>query len=326
MTRATKRVWFFVVPGSEVLDVAGPWSVFGHANDVLGRPAYELELRGVTDAEVRTRHGLSLSRVKKLPRHGSQLPDLGIVAGGSPLEPLPVAESALATWLASNRVATLASICTGAFVLGSAGLLHKRRVTTHWRFLAELQRRFPSAKVVGDGVFVRDRRLWTSAGISAGIDLTLALVEEDHGHEVAMAVAKELVLFLRRNGSQAQFSATLQRQRDIPPTEPDIASFVLEHLGEPLPIERLARALAMSPRSLSRWCRARFDESPAQVVRHLRIDEARRLLESTQLPLKDIAARTALGDTSTLWRVFTHRVGVTPAAYRERFAHLGPMS
>jgi transcriptional regulator GlxA family with amidase domain len=212
------------------------------------------------------------------------------------------------------------SICTGAFVLGAAGVLDGRRATTHWLYLAQLRARFPGAQVVDEGIYVKDGGVWTSAGITAGIDLTLALVEEDHGHQVAMAVAKRLVLFLRRSGNQAQFSSALQRQEKEPPKLRDISAFVLEHVDEPLPVERIAAGVGMSPRTLSRWCREHLDESPAELVRRFRVDEARRLLEETSLPLKDITARTGLGDASTMWRAFTQRLGVTPAAYRQRFA------
>ncbi len=167
-----------------------------------------------------------------------------------------------------------------------------------------------------------DGGVWTSAGVTAGIDLTLALVEEDHGHQVAMAVAKRMVLFLRRSGNQAQFSSALRRQEKEPPRLRDISTFVLEHVDQPLPVERIAAGVGMSPRTLSRWCREHLQESPAELVRRVRVDEARRLLEETSLPLKDITARTGLGDVSTLWRVFTQRLGVTPAEYRQRFAPL----
>ena len=216
-------------------------------------------------------------------------------------------------------IRTIVSICTGAYVLGEAGLLDGRRATTHWLRLGDLRARFPAAKIVDEGIFVRDGRVWTSAGITAGIDLTLALVEEDHGHGVAMAVAKRLVLFLRRSGNQAQFSAALQRQEKEPPQLRDISTFVLEHVDEDLPVARLAKGVGMSPRTLTRWCREHLDESPAELVRHLRVDEARRLLEETSLPLKDITARTGFGDASTMWRAFTQRLGITPAAYRQRF-------
>jgi transcriptional regulator GlxA family with amidase domain len=187
-------------------------------------------------------------------------------------------------------------------------------------FLDELRARFPAARVVDEGIFVKDRGVWTSAGITAGIDLALSLVEEDHGRRVAMAVARRLVLFLRRSGHQAQFSSALRRQEKEPPRLRDISAFVVEHIDETLPVDRIAAGAGMSPRSLSRWCREHLGESPAELVRRLRIEEARRLLEETSLPLKDITARTGLGDASTMWRVFTRRLGVTPAAYRQRFA------
>jgi len=319
--RASKRVWFLVAPRTGVLDVAGPWEGLGHANDVLGRAAYELELVGPAAPATRTSYGLVLGGVRPLPGARAPLPDVAIVAGG-PVNPLPGEQTRLVAWLRRHhpRIPTVVSICTGAFLLGAAGVLDGRRATTHWMFLDELRARFPRTRVVDEGIFVADRGVWTSAGVTAGIDLTLALVEQDHGHRVAMAVARRLVLFLRRSGNQAQFSAALRRQEKEPPRLRDISAFVLEHIDEALPVERIAAGVGMSTRSLSRWCREHLGESPAELARRLRVDEARRLLEETSLPLKDITARTGLGDATTLWRVFTRRLGVTPAAYRQRFA------
>jgi transcriptional regulator GlxA family with amidase domain len=320
--QSRKHVWFFATPGAELLDITGPWEVLRHSNDVLGRVAYEVELFGPGGPELHTRHGLVIAGVQPLPSRVRRLPEVAVIAGGSPATPQPEAEARLVRWLRRyhRKIPTLVSICTGAFVLGEAGLLDGRRAMTHWRFLDELRTRFPAAKVVDEGIFVHDGRLWTSAGITAGIDLTLALVEADHGHAVAMAVAKALVLFLRRSGSQAQFSSTLRRQGKLPSKRNDIYAFVLEHLDEPLPVERLAQGIGMSTRTFSRWCRAHLDESPAELVRSVRVDEARRLLEETDLPIKDISARTGIGDVSTMWRLFTQQLGVTPAEYRGRFA------
>jgi transcriptional regulator GlxA family with amidase domain len=322
--RSTKRVWFLVAPQSGLLNIGGPWEVLGNANDILGREAYTCALVGPKAPNVRTRHGLVVAGVRPLPRshvRPGDLPDVAIVAGGSPRTPLPEEQTRIASWLSRHHmgIGTIVSICTGAFVLGEAGLLDRRRAMTHWLYLRELQARFPKARVVEEGIFVRDGRVWTSAGLTAGIDLTLALVEEDHGHAVAMAVAKRLVLFLRRSGNQAQFSSALQRQEKEPAKLRDLSTFVLEHVDEALPVERIAAGIGMSPRTLSRWCREHLDESPAELVRRLRTEEARRLLEETSLPLKDITARTGFGDASTLWRAFTQRLGVTPAAYRQRF-------
>ncbi len=321
MARTPKRVWFLVVPGTGVLDIAGPWEVLGHANDVLGRTAYQLEALGPRAPSVETRHGLVVGGIRPLPRSGDRLPDVAIVAG-APVRPLPEVDARLVPWLrrCHARIPTVVSICTGAFALAAAGALDDRRATTHWMFLDELRARFPTVRVVEEGIFVKDRGVWTSAGITTGIDLLLSMVEDDHGHRVAMAVARRMVLFLRRSGHQAQFSSALRRQEQEPPPLRDISTFVLEHLDEPLLVERIARRIGMSPRTLSRWSREHLGESPAELVRRLRIEEARRLLEETSLPLKDITARTGLGDASTLWRVFTQRLGVTPAAYRQRFA------
>jgi transcriptional regulator GlxA family with amidase domain len=322
VARGTKRVWFLVVPRTGLLDIAGPWEVLGHANDLLGRRAYDLTLIGTGAPAAETRHGLVVSGLRPLPAAArARLPDVAIVAG-APVDPLPGEQARLVSWLRRfhTRIPTVVSICTGAFVLGAAGILDGRRATTHWLYLDELRTRFPAARVVDDGIFVTDRGVWTSAGVTAGIDLTLALVEQDHGRGLAMAVARRLVLFLRRSGNQAQFSAALRRQESEPPELRDISAFVLDHIDEPLPVERIAAAAGMSPRTLTRWCRERLDESPAALVRRLRIDEARRLLEETSLSLKEVTARTGLGDASTMWRVFTQRLGVTPAAYRQRFA------
>jgi transcriptional regulator GlxA family with amidase domain len=322
--RRAQKVWFLVTPGMGLLNLGGPWEVLGHANEVLGRAADELELVGPSGPGVRTRHGLVVSGVRPLPARGVRLPDVAIVTNGSSARPLADGQARLVRWLRRHhaRLPKIISICAGAFILGEAGVLDGRRATTHWLHLEDLRARFPAAHVVDDGIFVRDGGVWTSAGITAGIDLTLALVEEDHGHGVAMAVAKRLVLFLRRSGNQAQFSSPLRRQETEAAPLRDISAFVLEHVDEALPVDRLAAGIGMSPRTLSRWCREHLDESPAELVRRLRIDEARRLLEETPLPLKDITARTGLGNASTMWRVFTQRLGVTPAAYRQRFTSL----
>ena len=322
MHRSTQRVWFIVVPRTGILNVAGPWEVLGHANDVLGRAAYEVEALGLEAPAVRTRCGLVMGGLHPLPKHCKRLPDTLIVAGGSPLDPLPPDHAPVVPWLRRhhNRIPRVVSICTGAFLLAAAGILDGRRATTHWLHVHDLQARFPAVDVVDEGIYVEDRGVWTSAGVTAGIDLTLTLVEADHGHAVAMAVAKRMVLFLRRSGNQAQFSSSLRRQEQAPPELHDLAAFVLEHIDEPLPVERIAAGTGMSPRTLSRWCREHFEESPAQLVRRLRLDEARRLLAETSLPLKNVAARAGLGDPATLWRVFMQHLGVTPAEYRQRFA------
>ena len=314
-------MWALLCNGSELLDLAGPWEVFGHANDVLGARAYSLVLVSPDGACVSTRHGLSVSSARPLPRRPRSFPDLLFVAGGSPHTPIPPGDVQLAAWLRRHHhnVGLIASVCTGAFILGEAGLLDGRNATTHWQHIDALRRRFPNASVVQDQIYVRHDTVWTSAGVTAGIDLALGVVEMHHGRDVAMDVARRLVLFLRRDGGQAQFSATLQRQQDAPDMLRGLESFVLENLADPLPVARLARHVAMSARSLTRWCSAHLRESPAAWVRRHRLEEARRLLETTELSLQEISTRTGLGDPSTLWRLFDAALGVTPATYRSRF-------
>jgi transcriptional regulator GlxA family with amidase domain len=321
-TAAAKHVWFLVLPRISMINVAGPWEVLGHANDLLGREAYCLQAFGPSAPAVQTRFGLGLSGVKPLPSRFDPPPDTVVVAGGSPADPIPADHAPLVPWLRLHRprIKRVVSVCTGAFTLAAAGVLDGRRATTHWMYLGALRERFPKVRVIDQGIYVRDRGVWTSAGVTAGVDLALALVEEDHGHALAMRVAKRMVLFLRRSGHQAQFSSALRLQEQESPELRDLSTFVLEHLDEPLPVERIAAQVGMSTRTLSRWCRKQHGESPAELVRRLRLAEARRLLEETTMPLKDVTARTGLGDQSTLWRAFMQDLGVTPAEYRQRFA------
>jgi transcriptional regulator GlxA family with amidase domain len=199
-------------------------------------------------------------------------------------------------------------------------LLDGRKATTHWLHLHTLRTHYPKVRVIDEGIYVSDGGVWTSAGVTAGVDLALALVEEDHGHALAVRVAKRMVLFLRRSGHQAQFSSEAAVTEQGPSVLQEISAFVLAHLSGQLPVERIAEQVGMSPRTLSRWCRRHLDESPAELVRRLRLGEAKRLLEETDLPLKEVTARSGLGDQSTLWRIFIQDLGVTPTEYRQRFA------
>lgn len=322
MSSPTKNVWFLVLPRTSMINLAGPWEVLGHANDLVGRELYRLQVLGPNAPENRTRFGLCLTDVRPLPSRFANPPDTVIVAGSSPADPMPEDHAPLVPWLRRHgpRVRRVVSVCTGAFALAAAGLLDGRKATTHWLYLETLRGRFPKVRAVDEGVYVRDRGVWTSAGVTAGVDLALALVEEDHGHALAMRVAQRMVLFLRRSGHQAQFSSDVASAGQGASPLREIAAFVQAHLAEPLAVERIAVQVGMSTRTFSRWCRKHLDESPAELVRRLRLGEARRLLEGTDLTLKEVTARTGLGDQSTLWRVFMNDLGVTPAEYRQRFA------
>lgn len=305
-----------------MLDVSGPWAVLNYANGLVGRREYTLSLISPRGGDVTTHHGLVLGGTRSLSGAERQgLPDILFVAGGSPFEPLPEAESLFARWLRprARKVPLVISICTGAFILGAAGLLDGHRATTHFKFTDELKRRFPRALVLREGIYQCNPRVWTSAGITAGIDLTLLLVEQNQGRPIAMAVARQLLLYLRRSGDQAQFSEPLKIQERESSQLRGVTQFVRDNLHEPLDVETLARRVGVSARSLTRWCRDELGESPATLVRRLRLEEARRLLEETALPLKSVATRAGLGDASTLYRVFRRALGVAPAEYRARF-------
>jgi transcriptional regulator GlxA family with amidase domain len=320
-----RLVWFVVCPGSELLDLSGPWAVLGYANEIAGKQIYRMKLVTPQGGDILTRHGLAIGNALALGDRGTrEWPHTVVIAGGAPDGRLPPSEIRVAQWLrrCQRTIPRVVSICTGAFILGEAGILDGRRATTHWQYLNALRRRFPKARVVDEAIFLRDGRVWTSAGVTAGIDLMLGLLEEDYGQAIAMSVAKNLLLFLRRSGRQAQFSETLKRQEREPVRLRDITTYVIEHLNEPLTVEHLAHHLGMSPRTLTRWARQELHDSPANLVRRLRLEEAQRLLERTSLPLKDVAARACIGDSSTLWRLFTRNLGITPAEYRTRFTVL----
>jgi transcriptional regulator GlxA family with amidase domain len=326
IVKARQRlVWFVVCPGSELLDLSGPWAVLGYANEIAGKQIYRMRLVTPNGGDILTRHGLALGNALVLhDRRTREWPHTVVIAGGAPDGRLPSSEIRVVQWLRrwQRTIPRVVSICTGAFMLGEAAILDGRRATTHWHYLDALRRRFPKARVVDDAIFLRDGHVWTSAGVTAGIDLMLRLVEEDYGQAIAMSVAKNLLLFLRRSGRQAQFSETLKRQEREPTRLRDVATYIIEHLNQPLRVEHLARHLGMSPRTLTRWAQQEFHDSPANLVRRLRLEEAQRLLEQTSLPLKDVAARASIGDASTLWRLFMRELGVTPAEYRTRFSAL----
>lgn len=323
MKRRTQQVWFLVFPDSELLDVSGPWSVLGYANEAAGHDLYHTRLIAPAGDAVRTRHGMVLGSALSLEEAGKlAAPDMFVVAGAGLNKGLSPAERTAATWLRERQreIGRVIAICTGAFILGEAGLLDRRHATTHWLYRDELRQRFPKAKVTQDEIYLRDGRVWTSAGITAGIDLMLALVEEDLGPGTAMTIAKALVLFLRRSGQQAQFSELLARQEREPTRLRGLLETVAERLDKPLAVAALASEAGMSARTLTRVCAREFGEPPAALIRRLRLEEARRLLEQTALPLKAVARRVGVGDESTLWRLFARSLGVTPLEYRSRFA------
>lgn len=318
--KGSRRVEILTFPAVQLLDVAGPLQVFSAANERLaegGRaPVYEVRVIAPC-SEIEATAGLTF-KAQKLS--AGELIDTLVVAGGHGVI-AAAADVDLSEWVRRRAKETrrVASVCTGAFLLGAAGLLDGRRAVTHWAHCGELQRRFPKVAVDPDPIFVRDGPVWTSAGVTAGIDLALALVEEDLGRTVALAVARHLVVFLKRPGGQAQFSAalTLQAADD---RFGDLHAWIGDHLADDLPLRDLATKAGMSERSFGRRYRELTGLTPVRAVERLRVEAARHLLLETKLPMKRIAGRCGFGTEETMRRAFLRTQGVGPKEYRDRFA------
>ena len=318
---APRRVEVLAFPDVQLLDVAGPVQVFAAANDQADRPSapspYKIRVIAPEGAEVRATSGLAFL-TEPLPDPTEPLDTL-IVAGGQGA--MRGAEDAsLVEWLKLRAGAArrTASVCTGAFLLAATGLLDRRRAVTHWDYCDLLRRLHPDVTVEPDPIFVHDGPMWTSAGVTAGIDLSLALVEEDLGRPIALAVARYLVVFLKRPGGQAQFSAALSLQ-SADDHFANLNGWLMEHLAEDLPLSRLAAQAAMSERTFLRRYREATGLTPARAIERLRVEAARQFLAETRLPGKRIAARCGFGSEETMRRSFVRLQGVSPQDYRQRF-------
>lgn len=320
-----RRVAVLVVPGLQPLDAVGPLEVFAGANAAWagahpGAPApYAAELVAPHVGPVPAPSGYALLAARAIAEVRGPLDTL-LVAGGMGVREA-VNDRALIAWIRrqARRTRRVASVCTGAFLLAEAGLLDGLRVTTHWAFCEELARRYPALHVDADPIFVRQGRVWTSAGVTSGMDLALALVEEDLGREVALAVARRLVVFLKRPGGQSQFSAQLAGQ--IAGREPlrELQAWIAEHPEADLSVAALAARVGMSPRNFARVFAREVGATPARFVEEVRVEAARRLLEESDDGVDAVAAATGFGTAETLRRAFLRVVGVGPAAYRSRF-------
>jgi transcriptional regulator GlxA family with amidase domain len=315
---AGMRIVAVVFPDVQSLDVTGPTEVFSIAQR-LGHAPYEIELVASSAAPVRTSSGLRL------------VPDRAIAACRGPIDTLVVAgglgaaaarrDEPLIGWLrdAAGRSRRVASVCTGAFLLASAGLLDGRRATTHWDACAALRRHHPDVTVEPDPIFVRDGDVYTSAGVTAGIDLALALVEEDAGHDAALEVARQLVVFVQRPGGQAQFSTQLSQPPARRPALRELQAWLPDHLDEDLTVETLAERAFMSPRNFARAFRREVGVTPAAYVASLRVERARLELEAGDAPVEVVARRCGFGTVETMRRSFRRRLHTSPNEYRDRF-------
>jgi transcriptional regulator GlxA family with amidase domain len=304
--------------GCQSLDVSGPIEVLSRAG-ALARAPYDIRLASVSGAPVRATSGLRLLPDVAVERVRGAIDTL-VVAGGDGVRAATrdrVLVAAVQRLAARARRVT--SVCSGAFVLAEAGLLHGKRATTHWSAVDLLQSAYPSISVEADPIFVRDGNVWTSAGVTAGMDLALALVDDDHGPDIALETARALVMYVQRPGGQSQFSAALRGQ--APDREPlrDVQNWLVDNLSDDLSVPALARRAAMSPRNFARAFLREVGVTPARYVEDVRLEAARRLLETTARPVEDVATACGFGTSETMRRVFARRLGVAPADYRKRF-------
>jgi transcriptional regulator GlxA family with amidase domain len=315
-----KTVALVLFPGVQSLDVSGPMDVFAEANDYVGAGlGYRLVTIGTAPYPIRASNGQQLGADLGLDDAGIDY-DIVLVAGGPQLAQAPD-HPQLSDWLRSvaHSVPRYGSVCTGAFLLGRAGLLDGKRATTHWSDAARLAAQFPLAQIEHDRIHVRDGALVTSAGVTAGIDLALALVAEDHGAAVSLAVAKRLLVLAQRQGGQSQFSPYLSEAAAPDALATVIQRYVMEHLAESLSVEHLAEVAGMSARNFARKFVEEMAVTPAEFVQRARVDAARNLLEGGELPLKTIAWRCGFGSAARMRLVFAQRFGVTPNHYRDSF-------
>ena len=312
-----RRVVIVAFPGVQTLDVTGPAEVF-RAASLLKPPGYDVTVAALDIEPLRTAT-VSLAPDKRLADCTGALDTL-LVAGGTGTRRAEDDER-LVSWIAgaARRSRRVASVCTGAFLLARAGLLDGRRATTHWASCADLAARYPAVTVEPDPIFVRDGDVVTSAGVTAGMDLALGLVEEDLGREVALEAARWLVVFLQRPGGQAQFSAQLAAQAADRAPLRELQAWLPDHLDEDLSVPALARRACMSDRNFARAFRRETGMTPGAYVESARLERARIALETGDLPVEAIALQAGFGTVETMRRAFRRRVGVSPNDYRTRF-------
>jgi len=309
-----------VFPGFQLLDIAGPKDAFAEVKVLShGECQYEMLTVGTTRGSVQSSSGLTVvpdRTIFDLCPHF----DTVLVPGG-----LGIFETfddpALGDWLKEQfkHARRVSAICNGLFALGSAGLLNDRMVTTHWMDVPRLAATFPRARIEPDHIYVKDGSIYTTAGVTAGIDLSLVMIEEDFGRKMALDVAKYLIVYLRRAGGQSQFSPLLESQAAPDSQMVAIQQYMLDHLAAEHSLASLAKRAHMSPRNMTRLFTKECGLSPTTFLNNARIDAARRYLESTDLPLRDIARRCGFDGTDALRRTFQRRLKINPADYRSRF-------
>lgn len=305
-------ITFVVHPGFELLDLSGPCSAFNLASELFGAQ-YQIQIASTGGGPVRDRAGVDVAS-EDFSRIG---PSHTILAAGGPAAPQFALDETARTWLceSSKTAARVGSVCTGTFVLAAAGLLDGRRATTHWRYAGLLQTHYPSVKVDVDRIFIRDGPVWTSAGMTAGMDLALAMIEDDLGPEVAKGVARDMVVYHRRLGGQSQFSAMLDM---APPSGRvrDALSYARAHLSEALTVEHLAQAACLSLRQFNRVFLDATGTTPAKAIERLRLEAARARIEEGQESFEKIAGSVGFGSMERMRRSCIATFGLSPQELR----------
>ncbi|MFQ6394276.1 GlxA family transcriptional regulator [Nocardia sp. KC 131] len=316
-----RTIVFVAYEGMQLVELAGPMDVFGFANALAGQQLYRLVTASPQGRSIKVDGALTLGIEHSLQDLAASEEgiDTLVVVGGWVSGPVS-AEVVRELPALARKSRRVTSVCAGALLLASAGLLDGYRATTHWWNTDLMARSYPRVTVEPDRIYVHDRNRWTSAGVAAGIDLALALVEDDHGREKAQEIARSFVVFTRRSGGQAQFSAQMRAQPARTPAIRAVQQWLPDHLGDDLAVSALAQRAGMSERHFARAFRDETGSTPAAFVEDLRIEAARRLLESTELTITAIARAVGYRHGETLHRVFTRRLSTTPERYRQHFA------
>jgi transcriptional regulator GlxA family with amidase domain len=322
-----RTVDIVVYAGFKAMEAVGPMSVFEYANVHLRRrgqpPGYDVRIASDRTGIVPSDTLMSLQATKVLS--SLALPDIAVIVGARDIGRALAAGPAIVEWIAdaATRIERLAALCSGAFFLAAAGVLDGRRATTHWSVARQLQADFPAVSVDADAIFVQADNLWTSAGVTAGIDLALALVEEDFGRELALDVATDMVVYLKRPGGQSQFSTHLLSDRTTRPSIRDIQKWILANLQVRTSVARLASQAMMSERHFARVFLQEAGMSVQEFIEACRFERATQLLADVRMPLKTVAAHAGFSAEAHMRRVFQKKLGITPRVYRERFATTG---
>ena len=319
-------VALLAVPGCQLLDVAGPFELFASARRDAGEdPAYRVLLVAPQESRVATEAGLELNAHETIDRLAPDAVDTLLIAGGPGAREIDLSDG-LRDWIMTTATTCrrVATVCTGAFVLAGTGLLDGRTVTTHWHHADTLAAQHPALTVEPDRIYVEDGKFWSSAGVTAGMDLSLAMIARDLGRDEALRIARAKVMAMQRSGGQRQYSSELALQSAADDRLASLQSWIFEHLDDRLSVEDLAGRVGMSPRTFARRFRDAVGETPAAFVERARLDAARRRLERPGTAVEQVAAQTGFTNAERMRRSFQRAFGVSPAAYRRQFG--GPAS